>query len=215
MTSQNGRFITFEGGEGAGKSTQIRRLERALAGHFEEIVVTREPGGSQQAEIIRQAILSGSVRNLGAISEMMLFNAARAYHLADVIRPALARGAWVLCDRFSDSTRAYQGAAGGVSFELIDAVQAAIVGPTTPDLTLILDIPVERSLERVKSRGGPPDRYESSALQFHRDLREEFLSLAELGGRYVRIDGDQDADAVARDIRSCVSHRFALSAVKV
>jgi len=151
-----GVFITFEGGEGAGKSTQIAHLGERLRAAGRDVVTTREPGGSPGAEAIRALLVTGAADRWSPVSETLLMYAARRDHIERVIAPALARGAVVLCDRFADSTRAYQGAAGGAPAELIAALEAAVLGEAQPDLTLVLDLPVEAGLARAAARG-PPD----------------------------------------------------------
>ena len=152
-----GRFITFEGGEWAGKSTQLKRLVSRLQTGGQEVVATREPGGSPGAEGIRDLVLKGNADRWSAVTETLLMYAARRDHVERVIRPALARGAWVVCDRFADSTRAYQGAAGGTNPALIAALETYILEGTRPDLTLIFDLPVAIGLERAHVRGGCGD----------------------------------------------------------
>lgn len=175
-----GRFITFEGGEGTGKSTQSKLLAQRLRSHDIDVVSTREPGGSVGAEIIRHVILSGAARPFGEDAEAILFAAARDDHLRETIRPALARGAWVISDRFADSTRVYQGILGKVDLRLISALERIVVGADRPDLTLILDVPADLGLKRAaKRRGsGEADRFEAEDLDFHARLREAFLALA-------------------------------------
>ncbi len=175
-----GKFITFEGGEGAGKSTQIRRLAERLTASGHTVVVTREPGGTATAESIRRLVLSGLIKELGAEDEAILFAAARADHVERVIRPALAAGRWVLCDRFADSTHAYQGAAGGADEALLDALDRVAVGRTWPDLTLILDLPAAAGLARIAARqtGGAPDRFERDEADVHERRRQAFLDIA-------------------------------------
>ena len=150
--SLRGRFITFEGGEGSGKSTQIRKLAERLDTAKLRVIVTREPGGSPGAEIIRHLVLSGMGKLLGPEAETLLFAAARDDHVRTVILPALNQGIWVLCDRFFDSTRAYQGQLGQVSPELVNAMQRVTIGDLKPDLTFILDVPVEVGLQRAAAR---------------------------------------------------------------
>ena len=209
-----GCFITFEGGEGAGKSTQIARAAawlRAGADAPREVVTTREPGGSPRAERIRGAVLSGVAKPYGPFAEALLFAAARLDHLATLIRPSLARGAIVLCDRFSDSTRAYQGAAGGVDAETLAALERVVVGATRPDLTLILDLPPEIGLARARQRDRAqgPDRFEAEALGFHQRLRAAFLAIAAAEpARCVVIDAQGAPDAVAQAIRAAVAARL-------
>jgi dTMP kinase len=170
-----GLFITFEGGEGAGKSTQIARLEARLKWQGADVLVTREPGGTPEAEAIRAVIVSGHVGRWSPVAETLLINAARDSHLQERIRPALERGAIVLCDRFMDSTRAYQGAAGGVEPVLISVLERHVVGKTVPDLTLILDIDPEQGLARAKTK---ENRFERKSLAFHARLRAAFREIA-------------------------------------
>lgn len=208
-----GKFITFEGGDGAGKSTQLRLLVARLAGEGIAAVVTREPGGTPTAETIRKVLLSGRVKSLGAEAEALLFAAARADHVDRLIRPALAAGEWVLCDRFFDSTRVYQGAIGGVDAGQLDALERVAVGRSRPDLTLMLDVPAEVGLSRVKARleesGGVPDRFESDEIDLQQRRRQAFLDIAAANpGRCVIIDANRDEDAVAEDIWRAVESRL-------
>jgi dTMP kinase len=175
---QRGRFITFEGGEGTGKSTQVRRLAERLAADGREVTATREPGGSPGAETIRALLVEGAPDRWSAVSETLLMYAARRDHLERVIAPALERGAWVVCDRFHDSTRAYQGAAGGAPAMLIEALEREVLGALTPDLTVILDLPVEAGLERAAGREGGEGRFESKGPVFHERLRAAYLDIA-------------------------------------
>jgi dTMP kinase len=201
--SSRGRFITFEGGEGSGKSTQIRRLAERLNEAKQRTIVTREPGGSPGAEIIRHLLLSGMGKLLGPDAETLLFAAARDDHVRTVILPALNQGIWVLCDRFFDSTRVYQGRLGQVPESLVSAMQRVTIGDLKPDLTFILDVPVEVGLKRAAARRGSaaPDRFESEDIQFHQDLREAYKQLAvEDPQRCLLIDANADADAVAERI---------------
>ena len=173
-----GKFITFEGGEGAGKSTQLKRLAARLQAQGREVVATREPGGSPGAEDIRALVLKGEADRWSPVTETLLMYAARRDHVERVIRPALARGAWVICDRFADSTRAYQGAAGGTDPGLIGALETYILEATRPDLTLIFDMPVKVGLDRAEARAGAEMRFESKGQAFHERLREGFLAIA-------------------------------------
>lgn len=210
-----GVFITFEGGEGAGKSTQIARLAAALRdegggreGGGREVVTTREPGGTPRAEELRAALLRGVAKPYGPFAEALMFAAARIDHIENRIRPALARGAIVLCDRFSDSTRAYQGAAGGLEPELIASLERVTLGDLRPDLTLILDLPPEAGLARAQSRGGgePADRFEAEGMRFHQRLRAAFRAIAEAEPERCRIiDADLGPDAVEAAIRAAVA----------
>ena len=201
-----GVFITFEGGEGAGKSTQLRRLAERLGAAGREVVATREPGGSDGAEAVRKLLVEGAADRWSPLAETLLLYAARADHLERLIRPALARGAVVISDRFADSTRAYQGAAGGVAPAFIDTVERTVLGDTRPDLTLILDLPAERGLQRAAGRGGAEARFESKGLVFHRRLRDGFLAIAAAEpGRCVVIDADRPVDEVAERVGGAVA----------
>ena len=197
-----GRFITFEGGEGGGKSTQVRRLADRLRDRG-EVVVTREPGGSPGAEAIRALLVSGPVERWSPISETLLMYAARRDHIERVIAPALARGAWVICDRFYDSSRAYQGAAGGAPAGLLQALEAEVVGEVIPDLTLILDLPVKTGLARASRRGQAEGRFEAKGAEFHERLRAAFLQIAAAEPERCRvIDADASIDAVTARINA-------------
>jgi dTMP kinase len=173
-----GRFITFEGGEGVGKSTQIRRLAARLQDAGHEVVATREPGGSPGAESIRDIVLRGSADRWSPVTEALLMYAARRDHIERVIRPALDRGAWVVCDRYADSTRAYQGVAGGTDPGLISALEQYVLDGAHPDLTLVFDLDPELGLARAVDRAGAEMRFESKGASFHARLREAFLAIA-------------------------------------
>src|SRR5262245_22262304 len=206
-----GRFITFEGGEGTGKSTHAAMLAERLKAFGVGVHLTREPGGSPGAEIIRHVILSGVAKPLGPETEAVLFAAARSDHLDTVIRPALARGVWVICDRFADSTRVYQGVAGEVDPRSIRALERIVVGDTKPDITFILDVPAKLGMQRAaKRRGGEgADRFEGEALSFHEKLREGFLLLASNEPeRCMLIDATAPKERVAEQIWSEVNERF-------
>lgn len=209
--SARGRFITFEGGEGAGKSTQIRLLVDRLAAAHVATIVTREPGGSPGAEIMRYLVLSGVGRMLGAEAEALLFAAARDDHVHHLISPSLARGLWVLCDRFSDSTRVYQGSLGKVDPALIDALDRVTIDALRPDLTLVLDLPAETGLARAaKRRGGAAaDRFEGEDLGFHQRLRDAYRKLVrDNPDRCVLIDAEGAEQAVAARVWAVVQARF-------
>ncbi|MDB5549755.1 MAG: thymidylate kinase [Tardiphaga sp.] len=206
-----GVFVTFEGGEGSGKSTQIKLLAERLARDGRDVVVTREPGGSPGAEILRHVILSGVGKLLGAEAETLLFAAARDDHVRAVIAPALARGQWVLCDRFFDSTRAYQGRVGGVDRALMESLQRVTIGDLKPDVTFILDVPVEVGMRRATARRGAaaPDRFEAETIAFHQALRDAYQAIAAAEpARCVLIDADRDADTVAAAIWSALPARL-------
>lgn len=200
-----GRFITFEGGEGGGKSTQLRLLAQRLAEDGGEVVATREPGGSPGAEAIRDLLVRGAADRWSAMTETLLMYAARRDHVERVIKPALGRGAWVLCDRFADSTRAYQGAAGGTDPAFIAALEAHVLGDIRPDLTLILDLPPEAGLARAASRAGAETRFESKGAAFHARLRQAFLDIARAEPDRCRvIDAAQSLEAVSADIWAAI-----------
>ena len=204
-----GFFITFEGGEGAGKSTQIRRLAERLRALGHEVVLTREPGGSPGAEAIRDIVLNGPPERWSAITETLLMYASRRDHIERVIRPALEAGKVVLCDRFADSTRAYQGAGGQVAARLIDTLEAVVLEEVHPDLTLILDLPVDDGLSRALSRGGGEDRFEAKGKAFHERLRQAFLDIARAEpGRCVVVRADRDLETIEADIRAAVEPRL-------
>jgi dTMP kinase len=210
---RRGKFITFEGGEGSGKSTQVARLAAKLKPSGLSVVVTREPGGSPGAEAIRHVLLSGAAKPLGPDAEAILFAAARADHLRQTIRPALERGQWVICDRFADSTRVYQGALGNVDARLITRLEKITVGEMTPDLTIILDIAPEIGLKRAHDRRGDAavDRFEAEDLAFHTKLREAYLELAAREPRRcVVIDASADPKAVAERVWAAVYERLHL-----
>jgi dTMP kinase len=194
-----GIFITFEGGEGAGKSTQIARLAATLRARGHETVLTREPGGSPGAEAVRHVILSGAAEPFGPAMEAVLFAAARADHVEQVIRPAVTRGAIVLCDRFVDSSRVYQGVTGGLEPGFMQALEMATVGATMPDLTILLDLDPEEGMRRAAARRGEDaaDRFEKEALDIQRRRREAFLDIARAEPeRCVVIDATQPHEVV-------------------
>jgi dTMP kinase len=206
-----GRFITFEGGEGSGKSTQIKTLAERLDEAKLRTIVTREPGGSPGAEIIRHLLLSGMGKLLGPEAETLLFAAARDDHVHAVITPALDQGIWVLCDRFSDSTRVYQGRLGKVDPGVLNAMQRVTIGDLKPDLTLILDVPVDVGMQRAAARrgAGTPDRFEAEDIKFHEGLRDAYRQIAAAEPqRCVLIDADADAGTVAARVWSAVRDRF-------
>jgi dTMP kinase len=206
-----GKFITFEGGEGTGKSTQAAMLALRLEALGLRVLLTREPGGSPGAEIIRHVLLSGAAKPLGPQAETLLFAAARDDHVHSAIEPALAAGKWVVCDRFTDSTRVYQGVLSEVDDWFIKGLHRVTVGSLAPDLTLILDVPVEVAIARTARRRGEgePDRFEAEGADYHRRLREAFLDLAaEEPRRCLMIDTNQSKEMVAKQIWRAVQRRF-------
>jgi dTMP kinase len=206
-----GRFITFEGGEGTGKSTQAAVLAQRLRSMGIGVVLTREPGGSPGAEIIRHVLLSGAAKSLGPDAEAILFAAARDDHVCTTIEPALARGRWVVSDRFADSTNVYQGTLGHVDPLLLRGLHRVTVGKLKPTLTFILDVPAELGLERATKRRGEAgaDRFEGEALDFHEKLRDAYLHLAASEpDRCVLIDAREPQAAVAARIWDTVAKRL-------
>ncbi len=208
-----GRFITLEGGEGAGKSTQLKRLSAALTAAGIAHITTREPGGSPGGEAIRQLVVSGAVDAWSPATESLLFMAARLDHLETVIKPALARGAWVLCDRFYYSTYVYQGIAKGVGTAWLDQLYALLFGNTAPDLTLLLDLSPSVGLARAESRGNAAEsRFEQMGHAYHERLRAGFLELAARHPqRMFRVDASQATENVHTAILAVINRRFGLT----
>ena len=203
-----GRFITLEGGEGAGKSSQIQVVKDYLEARGIDVIVTREPGGTSVGQEIRNRLVSGDKDKWCPLSETLLILADRADHLERVMRPALADGKYVVCDRFFDSTRAYQGIAGGLGLEVIHNLQQPVLGTTLPDVTLLLDIDPEKGLSRAQERGGDL-RFESKTLAYHQTLRQAFLDFAKQEPeRMVVIDADRDIDSVSADIITALGERL-------
>lgn len=206
-----GHFITFEGGEGSGKSTHAATLAQRLKSLGLKVVLTREPGGSTGAEIIRHILLSGIAKPLGAETEAILFAAARDDHVRNTILPALNSGHWVICDRFIDSTRVYQGALGNVDQRLIRSLERVTVGSAVPELTFILDVPVKVGLARAKGRRGKSiaDRFEAESNEFHEKLRQAYRALAtDEPKRCIVVDGRAPREVVADHIWSIVQERL-------
>jgi dTMP kinase len=215
-TPGRGRFITFEGGEGSGKSTQIKTLAARLDAAKLRAIVTREPGGSPGAEIIRHLVLSGMGKLLGAEAETLLFAAARDDHVHTVIEPALNQGTWVLCDRFSDSTRIYQGRLGKVAPAVLNAMERVTIGDLKPDVTIILDVPVEIGMARAAARRGTgaPDRFEAEDVKFHQQLRDGYRQIAaDEPQRCVLIDATADPSTVAANVWAAIRDRLFASVV--
>ena len=211
MTGQ-GRFISFEGGEGAGKSTQARRLAAALEKHGISCVITREPGGSPGAEEIRKLLVNGEPGRWEALTETLLLYAARADHVARTIKPAIEQGRWVLCDRFADSSWAYQGVGRGLDRETVRRIESVAIGDFKPELTLVLDLPAEEGLRRADARASAESRFEQFDVDFHERLRQAFLDIAKRAPDRCRvIDASADENTVAQAIWKAVAARFALS----
>ncbi|MFN7102595.1 MAG: dTMP kinase [Pseudorhizobium sp.] len=207
LARRSGLFVTFEGGEGAGKSTQIGRLAEGLRRRGRDVLVTREPGGSPGAEAVRHVLLSGAAEEFGVRMEAILFAAARNDHVEEVIRPALDSGAVVLCDRFMDSSRVYQGVTGNLEPDFLEALQRVAINGLEPDCTIILDLPADKGLARARKRGGSgaPDRFEREELQTHEKRREAYLEIAAAYPERCRVvDADRAEEAIAADILAIV-----------
>jgi dTMP kinase len=204
-----GRFITVEGGEGTGKTTQCARLAARLESHGREVVHTREPGGTPAAEMLRGLLVEGEAGRWDAMAEALLHFAARRSHLEGRILPALERGAWVVCDRFADSTMAYQGYAMGLGREAVETLYRLVVGDCAPDLTIVLDLSVEAGLERARARGEGADRYERMDHGFHERLRLAFRDIARREPqRCVLVEAAADEGAVAEAVWDAVRARL-------
>lgn len=200
MTNKRGLFLTLEGAEGVGKSTNIEFITQHLEQHGVEYVLTREPGGTELAEKIRELLLAVHEENMSELTELLLVFAARAQHLDKVIEPALASGKWVVCDRFTDATFAYQGAGRGLSIETIGQLQTLVQGKLRPDLTLILDLDPEIGMERANNRG-ELDRFELEQQSFFRNVRQGYLDIAAAEPeRCVLIDASKPLEAVKLDL---------------
>ncbi len=209
MAVPRGRFITFEGGEGAGKSTQLKLLRASLEADGHAVVATREPGGSPGAEEIRTLVLGGGVGRWDTVTEALLFHAARRDHVERLIRPALERGQWVLCDRFEDSSLAYQASGGGLARSDLEALGRLVRGDLQPDLTLILDLPIALGRARAASRNQGTDRFEARDDGFHERVRSAFLEIAAAEPfRCAVIDASRSIDEMALAIRESVAARF-------
>jgi len=210
--SERGRFITVEGGEGVGKTTQLDNIRAALGKAGFEVVMTREPGGTPRAEKIREVLLATTPEPMPPLCELLLMFAARCTHIENVIRPALARGAWVVCDRFTDATYAYQGGARGMPAEQIAMLEAAVQGSLRPDLTLLLDAPVDLALSRAKARnaGTSTDRFELERAAFFEKVRDTYLARAMKEPlRFRVIDAGRALAAVTADVRHAIDEYVA------
>lgn len=205
-----GKFITFEGGEGCGKSTQVSHLIQFLRAKGVKALPTREPGGSPGAELIRELHVTGEPDRWDALTETLLLFAARRDHLVRTIQPALQEGTWVICDRYVDSTKAYQGYGRGVDRAAIDTLHTMVAGSLRPDLTFVLDIDPEVGLKRTFERAhGLEDRFERMDINFHRRLRAGYLEIAKQNpARYVVVDADRSVDDVALEIQKHITERF-------
>ena len=205
-----GKFISFEGGEGGGKSTQAVRLAGFLRSKGLEVIETREPGGTPQGEELRDLLVQGDPDRWAPLSELFMMTAARVEHVNRVIEPALAAGKWVICDRFLDSTKVYQGIAGGLGLDSVSALQAQAIGDCVPDVTFLLDLREEAGLQRAETRGGAA-RFEKKDADFHRDVRDGFLALAaEAPDRIFVVDAEDTFEAVWGQIEGEMKQRFKL-----
>lgn len=204
-----GKFITLEGGEGVGKTTNVPFIKAYLQAQNIPVIVTREPGGTPLAELIRQLLLQKHEESLTSNAELLLMFAARSQHISHVIKPALAQGTWVLCDRFTDATYAYQGGGRGTPLDSISWLENYVQDDLRPDLTLLLDLPVETGMARAKSRAGQLDRFESEHLEFFNNVRQVYLQQAErYPSRIKIIKADQPLDAVQNAIIEALKPLF-------
>jgi len=209
--AKHGRFITFEGGEGTGKSTQARRLKTALEAQGIACILTREPGGSPGAEEIRALLVKGAPGRWNSLTEVLLFYAARADHTERTIKPALAAGKWVICDRYSDSSYAYQSGGRGLERETVRRVEAIAIGDFKPDLTFVLDLDPEIGLARAGKRAGAETRFEEFGLDFHLRMRKAFLDIARRSPERCKlIDAGGDEESVAKAVLAALKTRFRL-----
>jgi dTMP kinase len=205
-----GKFISFEGGEGGGKSTQAVRLAGFLRSKGLDVIETREPGGTKQGEELRDLLVQGDPDRWSSLSELLMMTAARVEHVNRLIEPSLAAGKWVICDRFMDSSMVYQGIAGGLGLDMVGTLQTQAVGPCVPDTTFLLDLREEAGLQRAEKRGGAA-RFEKKDADFHRDVRDGFLALAaETPDRIVVVDAEDTFDNVWKQIEEEMKQRFKL-----
>lgn len=204
MGSQLGKFITLEGGEGSGKTTCLTYLQSLITDHKHGVVVTREPGGTPLAEAIRDVLLSNDNEPIADETELLLMFASRAQHIHNVIKPALARGDWVLCSRFTDSSFAYQGGGRGVDTKKIQSLQDIVQSTLTPDLTFLIDVPVELGIARARARG-TLDRIEQEDMLFFERVRDAYLAMAKENKRFVLIDGTLPLEEVFQQLTVSLS----------
>jgi len=207
----NNKMIVIDGVDGSGKGVQTRRLHQALMRAGLQSILTREPGGSPAAEEIRKLLVEGEPEKWDSMTELLLMYASRKTHLNDIIQPALKQGQWVVCDRFADSSRAFQGIAGELGIEIVEKVHQLVVGSFEPDLVLILDIPESVALERALSRGGSEDRFEKKGSGYQARVRQAFLKIAAIDPqRYQVIDANQAIDEVTLAILETINRRYQL-----
>ncbi len=212
LGKKNGnKLIVIDGIDGSGKGVQTRRLQRSFEAADLPVILTREPGGSAAAEDIRELLVSGEPEKWDDMTELLLMYAARRAHLRDTVWPALDANKWVISDRYADSSRAFQGIAGGLGLETVEQIHQVVVGGFEPALVLIIDLPAEIALARTQRRGGAEDRFEQKGGDYHRRVRDAFLQIAaDEPGRYRVIDGNRDRDAVSQAIVDCVNKHFGL-----
>ena len=209
-----GYFISFEGGEGSGKSTQLRRLGDALENRGIDIIQTREPGGNSGAEEIRRLLVSGTSQRWRPKAELLLHYSARIEHVESVIKPALKEGKWVICDRFHDSTKAYQGYGHELGIDIVNTLHQLLLDDFQPDFTIIFDLPVELGLRRAMGREGAENRYEKMSHAFHERIRIGFLEIARREfSRCVLLDASKNQDEVYRKMIDCINTRFKLTLI--
>ena len=210
--TQTPGLIVFEGVDGAGKGVQSRTLHESMLAAGYPVILTREPGGSQSAEVIRKLIVEGDTDRWDAISELLLIYAARRSHLQETIFPNLEQGNWVISDRFADSSRAFQGIAGGLGLDLVEQIHEIVVGQFKPLLTLVLDINPALSLQRAEQRGGTEDRFEQKGLQYQQKVREGFIQIVNASKKtHSLIDASQSIDNVQSSIKEIVTQRLGLN----
>jgi dTMP kinase len=208
----NNKMIVIDGVDGSGKGVQTRRLYQALLHVGLQSIITREPGGSPAAEEIRKLLVEGEPEKWDSMTELLLMYAARKTHLNDTIQPALKQGQWVVCDRFSDSSRAFQGIAGELGLEIVEKVHQLVIGSFEPDVVLILDIPESVALERALSRGGNEDRFEKKGSGYQARVRQAFLQISTIDPhRYQVINANQTIDEVSLDIFAIINQRYQLN----
>ncbi|MFT5658796.1 MAG: dTMP kinase [Gammaproteobacteria bacterium] len=210
----NNKMIVIDGVDGSGKGVQTRLLHDTMTASGERVLLTREPGGSPAAEDIRKLLVEGEPEKWDSMTELLLMYASRRSHLADTIWPALEQGDWVISDRYADSSRAFQGVAGGLGLDLVETIHRSVVGSFEPELVLILDIPESIALQRALGRGGKENRFEKKGDSYHAQVRQAFLQIAASNqSRYHVINANQSISDVTRDIFSTVNNHFNLNLV--
>jgi dTMP kinase len=213
-SSLNNKMIVIDGGDGSGKGVQTRRLHEALSVISDQVLLTREPGGSPGAEDIRKLLVEGDPEKWDSMTELLLMYASRRSHLVDTIWPMLEQGGWVISDRYADSSRAFQGIAGNLGLDLVETIHREVVGSFEPELVLILDIPESIALQRALDRGGKEDRFEKKGQEYHEKVRQAFLQIAASNpSRYHVIDANQSISAVTQEIFTTINHHFNINLI--